>query len=720
MIDVKKLITGFLILAIALGASALIVSTVGNSVQATGSEQAQVQATISDTPTSSNPVQNNAFVVQSNNQVSAAIETAAANAAAILATTSAPLSDSSNLTDALADSYLGGVIGTNPNGPTYDTNGDPVLTQPDVTGIVNVVANSSATQELQIPDWDIEAASQPVRIAAASNPAAVESYGKALEGVLSAHIDDRVKSILNNSGDADTSDLAYIQSQMQQTLGDTLALQTPSQLVPFQKDMVKIFVYDKNFFQLLTLAQTDPVKASLIFQTEDSKFQLAEQKLQEDSQAIANNAVSLQGKDDSQNGLLAIVDNILGIPTAHAQWQVFDPATWTLISTNQLQNIEQQLEDAIKNTLLQILKNVLIALVQRKVLVWIQGSGAPRFITNWSTQLVTAYTQRAITYINSQYGPLACGYPGLLPQISVMLKLPYSNGNNSCANTFQAALSGHTLQQFYNNFSQGGWLAFGAGSAPTNNYYDSLYFGSIAVGLNARNAQQAVQAKSIASQGGKGDQVCADGSNPNGISYYCTDPSGKDYTSNSPCPANNLGAPEAEANNGTCANGAEPNGTTPGIFTINSEQSSAEGTTQQLAAANAIVGLLNAVTGSLLTGLENAAVSAAGNAVNGMLSINPTSIQGGGTPPAQMPLSCIPTQQTVNVIGSSTPPATIGAAGGTFDSSGNYPTYNWASSDGASSTGSTFSHVFNPGTYTVTLSDTASDTPVTCSVTVQQ
>ena len=99
-------------------------------------------------------------------------------------------------------------------------------------------------------------------------------------------------------------------------------------------------------------------------------------------------------------------------------------------------------------------------------------------------------------------------------------------------------------------------------------------------------------------------------------------------------------------------------------------------------AANDIVGVLNAVASSLLSGLANAAISAAGNAVNGILSVNPTSIQGGGTAPAPIPLACDPSTQTLQFPASSTSViGAISALGGTTDADGNGPAYSWISSD---------------------------------------
>ena len=727
MIDVKKLITGFLILAITAGVSAVIVSSVG--YRSSAAAPTQNQTALITGISSSTATDSNAFIPQSDsNSLGNLADSVTVNLPVGVATSTDE--DPNNLTNALADSYLGGVIGTNPNGPTFDANGNPVINPPDPTGVAEVVANATATVNLQIPDWDIEASSQPIRVLPSTSPTAVAAYNTALNDIMTSHVTARVQTILSNADAADANDLTYVQSQVQQALGDTLALEIPASLVHFQKDLVRIFVYDKNFFQLLTLAQTDPVKASLIFQGESSNFQLAQQEFQKDSQEIASGTVSLQSNKDSSNILVVAFDHVFGIPTAHAMWPVFDPATWGLISANQWENIQNQLWTVLKNTLLQILKNTLIALVQRKVLVWIQGSGTPRFIRNWSTEIVNAYTQTALKAINSA---ISCNYSGFATQLNAAIRLPYTGVSGpSCSNPFAKALGGNTLQQFRNNFANGSWLAFGVGSMPTNNYYSSLFFSSQLVDYNGKNAQVAVQAESIASQGTKGDQAaCADKSNPNGIIYTCYPPDGKpSFTQNGQCPSGNGWDEDVEANNGLCADGSKPDKTTPGIFTVTAEGAAANSTGQQLAAANDIVGLLNAVAGSLINGLANAAVTAAGNVTNGILSVNPTSIQGGGTAPAAIPLTCNPTTQTIlstastPPIGTSTanivPPATISAGGGTLDANNNPPTYSWLATDGATSTDSTFSHVFaNPGTYNVTLNDSANDRPVICTVIVQ-
>jgi hypothetical protein len=237
MIDVKKLITGFLILAVAIGTSALLVSFVtGSSSNANANDQTAM-ALGTEQP-SSTPVGDNAFLAQnapSDDQGSPTIVTP--NPDDAITTSSDPDEDPNNLTDLFADSYLGGIIGANPSGPGVDANGNPAFTPPDPYGIANVVAEASATQELQIPNWDTEAASQPILIATSSNPASITAYDEALNDVTNNHFNSQVQAILNDPDTADMDDLSYIGTQMQEALGDTLALETPPSLVHFKKTL---------------------------------------------------------------------------------------------------------------------------------------------------------------------------------------------------------------------------------------------------------------------------------------------------------------------------------------------------------------------------------------------------------------------------------------------------------------------------------------------------
>ena len=293
--------------------------------------------------------------------------------------------------------------------------------------------------------------------------------------------------------------------------------------------------------QLNDLAQTDPVKATLTFQQEDQGYLDSELNFLVQAHNFSNKEISLQQSKPSL--LISFLNNTFGIPMANAQVETHDPGVawltsanaalnkaadeqmiqWgatnaaidqtgntsllALISSIHIQNMGQKLEALLKNTLLQILKNTLVSIIQREVLTWIQGSGAPRFITNWGTQLVNAAQTSAINAINAQ---MSCGvYPAFIPQIKVTLNAYYKPGGNACANQFAAALGSNSLQQFYNNFANGGFVAFGASTLPSGNPYGQLFFNAQSVSLSYSNQQGASGLQAQSSQGLASSLTCA-------------------------------------------------------------------------------------------------------------------------------------------------------------------------------------------------------------------
>ncbi len=710
MIDVKKLITGFLILATAAVSSGVILSLISNN------------PVVAKTPTGPTITGNTASGTEAflpNEPLQNAFTPAEVASSTMLQSSTNP----NNLTDVMATEFVNAVATANPNGPTgVDANGNPIISSPDVNSIASLVANATTTQNLQIPNWDIEAASIPVTTMIASGSAPIAQYGAAVKDILNNHINTQVQNILNSGATGATaSDLAYVGSQIQGALQDIAALKTPAATLGFQKGLIKVLVYEKNMLQLMNVAQTDPVRASLVFQGESTKFDAAQQNLVNQAQALVNKNVSLeQGAQNPQNTMLSFMDNVFGIPEAHAQIVVSDPALFSLITANQAEIVAKQIEAILKNTLLQILKNILIALIQNKVLAWVQGSGAPRFITDWGTTLINSAQQMALNRINAD---MTCGiYPAFAPQVAATLKVFYTPAtDNFCANQFAAALGSYSFNDFYSNFQNGGFIAFGASMLPSGNPFGSQFFEAQKTDLAYNNQQAATALQTQTSGGFKGDQVCDDGSDPNGSTPFCESPSGQYGTlTGNTCPTGDklVSIP----NNGVCADGTQPVVTTPSAVTAFTLKSGIDATPKEIAAANDITGLLNSVLSSLMLSLANTAVNAAGQFVNQTLtSINPSGITGSGSAPAAAPLACSPTSQTIPAATStSTYPTTFSASGGTPDANGNYPTYSWSDSNGVTGTGGVFSDVFaNPGSYTVTLSDSANDTPATCDVIVQ-
>ena len=380
----------------------------------------------------------------------------------------------------------------NPNGAQDDGTGNVALSNPDVQAVAMAVASTSEVENLNAPDWDIEAAEQPILVASSTSSSTISGYSNALGDIVNQDfIASNLTSVINNEN-ADPSQAAFVQSKIQQALGDSLGLKAPSQLINFQKSWVKMLVYQKNYLALLQNVNDDPIKTSLVMQAEESKYNAALQELQMEMQK----AQTIQGFSfgaspaKSDSAALAFFNNILGIKTARAQWLTFDAS-----------NFGEWLLKFAKDIALQILKNTLMALIQRKVLAWIQGSGAPRFITSWASTMVNAYTQSALSAIDTYMNNNCAIFPGFAPQLRLQLGIFYKPDNPVCSNLLQASLGRYNFQQFYQNFQNGGWLAYGASMLPSGNYYGGLAFAAQGVDLAAYNAKNVASVKATANQG---------------------------------------------------------------------------------------------------------------------------------------------------------------------------------------------------------------------------
>ena len=138
MLDVKKLITGFLILALGASASAWILSGTNGQV----AKILSANNTAQNATTSS--LGDNAFYPSQNIDVPTP--------------PGETTPSSTNLTDGIADAFVNGIIAANPNGPQEDANGNASFTTPDDQTLADALQNepSFQNQNIALPDWDTE------------------------------------------------------------------------------------------------------------------------------------------------------------------------------------------------------------------------------------------------------------------------------------------------------------------------------------------------------------------------------------------------------------------------------------------------------------------------------------------------------------------------------------------------------------------------------------
>ena len=721
MIDVKKLVTGFLVLAVAASAAALIVSAVGGSnATAIVADAIGTQGTsTADTNQSGADLSGTAFLPQpstgaSNNSLAVDPD---GDPLASYPALDASSSDPGNLTSALANAYMTDLMTANPQGPTVDSNGNQALTPPDNTAIISQLENNvTSSADLQIPDWDAEAAEVPVITTATTSPDAISDYSSAIQAIFNQDfVEPNVESMLNDN--SDPSAAGYIEPKIQSALQDIAGLQTPRPLVSFQKSLITYLVYGKNTLALAdgVSSSSDPLKTALVLQAETQKYDSVAQNLKSQLQTAAALTGfapfamnTTQPAAPTPTGAVALIDNVLGIKTAHAIFGLgditFDPSIFA-----------QTLISYAENIALQIAKNIIISIMQKTVLTWVRGNGVPRFVQQWGTTLVNAYTNAAVNALNSQF---ACVNPAYKAQLQILLKIPTptSGVGGVCASQFSSALTGANLKNFYNNFSSGGFVSYMAVFQPSGNLFGSAIDAQDAAMNAGLDSYASVQTKSIANQGWNGSETCGDQSDPNGTHYFCNGGDslyqgndGNMYCNDSPAPPYPA---TLEPNNGLCADGSEPQTTAPGQVTGQVFNSAVDSSGKLTAAASDIAGLLDAFMGSLLNSIASNLITVTTGAIQNIGSTG-TGAPGSGQS-GSVPISCTPTFQDP---GSPYSVTFIGAGGQTTSLSGSQvttsqPTYSWSVQDAsgaviATGVGGQFTTTFNAsGTYLATITDT--------------
>jgi hypothetical protein len=729
MIDVKKLVTGFLILAVAASAAALVISGIGNaSAGNTSGNTNAITATAAAQPATS--LTGDAFLPQTVTQDDT-------DGSATSTSSTTPLDDPNNLTDVLANTYLNNLALTNPGGPTMDADGDPTLTPPDTMSVISQFVASTTVASSDIPDWDTEADQIPITVVT-SSPDSLKAYGVAIGEILNANIaQTNLEAMLNNN--PDPSFEPYVESKVQTSLQDISGLQTPASVVPFQKSLIKTLVYAKDFLTLAENAQTDPLKTEFIMESEDAKYDAAVQDLQTQLQNVtAQNLLSFGTVPEpgsgqtAPNSFLTGIEALVGVPVANAQGvPVIDAqsivALWTQIAN--------MIKAELKDIALQLIKNTLVFIMQKTIFAAIKGGGAPAFIQQWGNTLAKAFENSAISALNSQ---MSCvGAAPFNPQLKLMLGATYqTNQNNVCAVSFNNQLSGNTLNNFFKKFSNGGWVTFGSTLQPDNNYYGSAFFIAQAVGNTAQNAQNAAQAKAVAGQGFHGSAVCDDGSNPNGDSVECTqgDPTSAagqidQMFPGDSCP-NGWALQATFSNNGECTDGSEPEVQTPGALFNGMANSAINGNFSLITSANDWVGLASGLFVSILQQTLNSLAQSTISDVGGLLqqasnggganSVSPDGLNVTANATSPQPITCTvvpdpsgnPLEVDITVQGGEV----ISSAGITT------PSYVWMQPLGGVITpaaGASVLGTFNATgtTYQVTVNDVTDNVSQTCQVT---
>lgn len=719
MIDVKKLITGFLILATLAVCSGLALSFIPHPLDTTGGNSSGI--TINGDGGASS---GSAFVNDGSLK---------GNAAEILSLTDnsaidAQANDPNNVTNVFANTLYNSFEAANPNGLATDASGTPLVQAPNSYAVADIINKNTAIKNVTIPNWDVEAESQLIKTTTSSNPVDIANYGTALSTVLEKYfVSNGLEGSVESQG-VSAPDPSYASGQIQGALGETASLKTPSKLLPFQQSLIRVMVYEKNLAQLATNANADPAKAVLIYQGEQAKYDAALLSLQQQMNNASAMGLSL---GDPQKASVPLIAQLFGVKPAKAFWLTFDAI-----------HFGQMIKEWIQNFLLQILKNTLIAAVQRKVLTAIQGSnGLPKFVQDFGAQLVNSYQAATLATLNTELSKVPQYQLGALQSL---LKTQYTSPTAIARDASDFISSDKTIQNIsstnFSNFKD--YLAlFGKGG---NAWVNAMTIHDDAM-RSGGASQQANQTQNVAQQGWDSlSKTCSpkQGGNPNGYHQAC--PAGTSMSASGACVDSdgNVYIAENVPNGGKCDDGTDPTLGSPGQLTGQSMMSALQSGTQLITSANDITGIVASIAESLITQFMTQAINSAINAIPnpGVGGVPPSSVTasgGGSSSSTQNPVQCLPSDQPITISTSTgMAQAYVSAVYGAIDSTcvntGNCPagantdgtpTYNWTAPGsqqaGGGITGDNPTLTYTtPGTYTATVTASTDGTTASCQIDV--
>jgi hypothetical protein len=629
-------------------------------------------------------------------------------------TTNDIINNPNNITGTVLSEALTNIINANPQGPIINANGTISATKPDETKMLSDLINSQSIQNISIPDWETEANNQKINLVSSSTDATI-AYLQLFNNIYNENVNQtNIQNILNQTNNISQDSLLLVESSVNNALTETLQIPTPPIFADFQKSFIKMLIYANNSLQLATNQINDPVKTSIILNSENSKYQLAVNNFNNQIQKLRLKNLSINETENAKtNNTFVFINNILGIKTANAQFAVHDiigTIVNTLTSSGTWATVGQQALKYAETYALQVAENTLIAEMQNKVLSWINGSqnkGVPMFLTSWADTFVNAGTAAAIGALNS-ISPNVC--PAFAPLISASFNMSGGSGGYGGSGIQQACtITADQMNNFAQDFSNGGFDMYVDLFKPDHNFYSTYFDTADAISTAAANAQNVAEIKAIANQGFTGTQVCSDGSNPNGSRTVCVNNLGIKI----PPLKNGSCQPDETAvtipNGGLCADGSEPKTTSPGQVTAQMSATALGAKANLIINAKDITGIIENLTDSLISGVINAGAK-------GLLSIGQTKVPPLIIPKAP-PISCSPTGQTVEQ--SST--ITFVAMGGAYDKNLNSPTYTWSApgSTNPLSTGPVLNTQYpNPGKYKITVTASTDNSSAVCTLTV--
>jgi hypothetical protein len=188
-----------------------------------------------------------------------------------------------------------------------------------------------------------------------------------------------------------------------------------------------------------------------------------------------------------------------GLPVIDA---ILNASTWTKIG----QDIAKWAKDHYQAILRDQVSKRLIDYIVDQTVEWIQGGGTPKFVSDWKGFLKDEANIAFDEIVNSLGLAAICSPFKWQLQLSLYPTLPLSD-RLTC--TIDQVVD--NIENFYEDFRNGDWIAYNAAWEPQNNYYGAMIMVQDDLLRRTAENQQAAQNEAVASGGFLSVKKCIGG-----------------------------------------------------------------------------------------------------------------------------------------------------------------------------------------------------------------
>ena len=615
--DIKKLITGFLILAAIVSSSVFLLSNIVGTTTP-GGQAINVGASPKNT------VPKNVFVEPLPAENAAQTSGVAANQGADDGLP--PISASSNLTDRLAENLTRSIVQANPSGPNQDSNGKLSASMPNLDAAIGKTFANNQNYE-----WEIRISDSDVKEIKNYSSADVENYLGGINAVLRGGLANSQLIGLVQSEDNSPETINAISTALEESDMSLRKLLVPAPFLGFHEKLLTLIAYQKKAVGIS--GSDDPLKEMLGMKNEENNFYLAVANLKTEIEQLR----PLITKRASYNeDVFSLLGNVFGVKSAHAANPVSVPT----------QDIEAEIATAstasvsiwrkIADIAIQVVKNVMVNRMMSQTLNWIQGGGKPQFITNWKGFLKQQGKDAAGVAIQN-LAPGLCRSFG--PLIQLQLQRYYIAEPIITCTLDQVV---QNVRNFYNDFRYGGWLGYGAMILPSGNYFGQLFESSQQIADEQLAKANAAQNNAQAGKGFISSSICVKpGLNPHdacieNVTAAADAQAAQDGTTPNYDFSSCVGLSTSPDTGAGCE---ETKDVTPGEAIASALDVSISAPLHQIVNSNEVTGLIAAIANSLINRVIQAGV-------NGLLGTTVNSVNGKESPPPGSEVDTHPTPVT--------------------------------------------------------------------------